>query len=209
MSSLAGLRFLEQLKRPEADHPSVARARAHWLIEAGRVEEGLRALEALEADHPLARADAVIFADLLTRAGRQDAAMSRYVRLLASDSRDSLVRLALARLHRVRGDDSAAVGLLQAGLDLQPFSAHFHAEMARLAQHRGQPAEARAAFQRALELAPWAAQWRVELASLELSSGRREAAQRVLDSALEASPILDRFRARHGLPAPENSEASR
>jgi tetratricopeptide (TPR) repeat protein len=166
---LLAFRWVEDLLRRYPKSAVVRQEHVARLLELGRTDEALVALEQIASEGGIERVLTPQRIDALLRVGRADAAAD-----LARESSERLPGFAseharLARLEEARGSIDGARAALARAIALVPQDADLHARMGRLLARTGDHAGAVASLRRSLALMPQQPEVRDLLGTLERS----------------------------------------
>jgi len=182
-----GLAQFARLVDANSDDDWLWQGLVHAHLRVGRPRPALEKLEQALSGAPERVSLQMLAASLLVSLGEFEAASARYRELLeAADSPG--VRLALARLQLLQGDDDGGLATLEAALSRHPDAASLQATHAELLVARGDLAGARAAVARYEPASRGQPIWKFLRARIEISEGRTEVA---LDRLLGISAELD------------------
>lgn len=161
------------------------------LLDAGRVEDALAALERARSADPR-------FPETYNNLGRArlalgdvDAARGDFERGLELAPDHAILQLNLAAAARRQGDDATMRAALERAIAFDPLLAPAYGPLAELEFRGGDPARALAHLRRAVELTPGSAPARADLALVLLAEGRAAEALDELRTALRLDPGLE------------------
>ncbi|MFN3371794.1 MAG: tetratricopeptide repeat protein [Sphingomonadaceae bacterium] len=180
---------------------------AHAALQAGRLDEARRLIEAVERGAPAARGPAAHLKALVERrAGRIEAARQAFATALALIPSDPNLHNNHGNFLDSLGDSAGAIEAYARAVRLKPDFADAHANLGIVAHAAGDHVRARAALETAVRLNPGLARAWSALGLLLRDLDEREAAAAALDRALALQPGLPRALAGRALLAAERGE---
>jgi choline-sulfatase len=172
----------------DPDAPLARRYRAIAYQFAGRYEESVADIRALEAKGPVTLDDLTVLAESLRLAGRNDEALAALDRGAAVDPRAPETPLLRARTLRAMGRSEEAAAALRQALALDPASGEARRGLGELALERGATDEAASLLEPVVSGDPTDVPSLVKLGVARMRSGRVDDALGLFERAVALDP---------------------
>jgi arylsulfatase A-like enzyme/cytochrome c-type biogenesis protein CcmH/NrfG len=183
----------------EPDAPLARRHRAIAYQFAGRHDDAIADIRAIETRGPLALEDRTVLAESLRLAGRASEALTVLDEAARADPEAPEPLLLRARTLRAMGRDADARAALEQALALDPANAEARRGLAELALGRGETQEAEALLRKVVDADPTDVPALVKLAIVRMRAGSAREALALFERAVALDP--QNAEARLGLAA--------